>query len=1452
VNQELKVILTLVNNTKEAVKGFQNDLGAIKNSVAQLAGLDTVVGKLDNISGSMKELLTHGKSVADSNKKIEERSLSLAEGLHKAGEAIRFLTGGFLAYEGVRILKEFADTAARGEELSIALSAVAQNAGVSTEEINKTQHALTEMGISSDSAKRSMTLLIRSGVGVGFAQPLAQAAKDLAAVSGADPSSTLQSISRAIETLNGRRLKQFGLLIDQARLFKQAELEFNTTLSDTERRVVLTGEVLLQASKNAGAWEQGLNSAGIQLRRMPTLIEDFKEELGKGLLPVYTEIVRGINQVIEASTEFIRGTHQEGEEVNVFGQKIAKVSPAIRLLADGVKAFFSAIASGINFLSQFKTLLEVIAVLIGTRLAFGTFAALVAKVGATSLGKATLEFLALSKGIKSIADAGAFASLGLELFGAGLLRLVGGPIGALIALIAALGFAIDHYEESARKAGAAGAGAGGIKDRLLESIPVIGVAIAAYRTLLGVYAEYVNKGKGVVNSNTEVSESTKKLIEASKAVIDTTDLLMQKENEANKLRQRLKIGDQNLSEDEKRQLEEQLGAAEKEIDRLTKNQKALIAKRDVAQDHANQEPANAASQKAFEDFQKNINSAITARLSLEEHLKKEQAAAAQVGIAYGERKDAAGRTIGLEIKGTQDVIQKTIELKTALQALAHVSGDVGAAFELSMEQVVGSIRSAKTKIDLQIVKDQAISEFAKQSQARLASGDTGNLTPEQFAAQLKSNLERLAKIETDQTITVEAEEKVRKKHGDDAKFARDKAVAEASAQIAKAGGETEIKNRQEQLRQLEDLDQSFYERGRITVDKFYTDKADFIHRDFELQKQTLQLQLVEASKSPTNETPEQNLQRTAKLKAIQVQIDQLAAKEATAQQKNQLDLTKEREDQERRLRDIDQQRLSIQDSYAGELQQIENQRLDELRTNRALADTEEARATATRINAEFDAKRQQSTTRFLQERADIENQTLALFNADEAALQKIQLDLQQQLTRLGSNLSEDSKITAEKLKQKAAIESQLKALDLAIARTKVLTDLARSQADAFTSAADLLESKGKLSPLEAEGQRNLAILKQVEAAQQDIVALQQKRLGLEQLLLQAQVGGNADEIDGVRRQIAGVDTEINKNIVTVNNLKKSYHDLADTIRDSFTNAFEGLFEGLMNRSKSFFQSLKDFGKSVASDINKVVAKELAQKATSALSSATQGLPGGDLFGFLAKAIGGGNERGTETNPMVVKWSTADQAMKNITKGLFGGGSGAGGILGPDGTSGDDLTSLFGGSSESGGGFFDSFKSAISGLGETLKDAFSGMGSLFASIFSGGGSGGGLFSTLAGFFADGGMISGPGTGKSDSIPAMVSNGEFVVNAEATRRWLPILSAINGGAGLSALAPRLPKYATGGLVNVSPSAASGINGTPMHVTVIQHIQTPDVQSFRKSRDQLALEAQASMRRAARKYS
>lgn len=87
------------------------------------------------------------------------------------------------------------------------------------------------------------------------------------------------------------------------------------------------------------------------------------------------------------------------------------------------------------------------------------------------------------------------------------------------------------------------------------------------------------------------------------------------------------------------------------------------------------------------------------------------------------------------------------------------------------------------------------------------------------------------------------------------------------------------------------------------------------------------------------------------------------------------------------------------------------------------------------------------------------------------------------------------------------------------------------------------------------------------------------------------------------------------------------------------------------------------------------------------------------------------------------------------------------------------------------------------------------GGLLGGLLGGGGGFAAASAVPAVWAASGGYVSGPGTGTSDSIPARLSDGEYVVNARATRRHRGLLEAINSGAAM-------PGFAAGGLVGSIP--------------------------------------------------
>lgn len=142
-------------------------------------------------------------------------------------------------------------------------------------------------------------------------------------------------------------------------------------------------------------------------------------------------------------------------------------------------------------------------------------------------------------------------------------------------------------------------------------------------------------------------------------------------------------------------------------------------------------------------------------------------------------------------------------------------------------------------------------------------------------------------------------------------------------------------------------------------------------------------------------------------------------------------------------------------------------------------------------------------------------------------------------------------------------------------------------------------------------------------------------------------------------------------------------------------------------------------------------------------------------------------------------------------------------------------------------FGDAMKSILKQLIAQLIQA-----AIYATIVAACTGGGGGFaarwsSAFGKGFATGGSVAGPGTGTSDSIPAMLSNGEYVLNAQAVDRLgVPFLNGLNTG--------RLRGFASGGLVGsggvAGYKAERGSNGGQVQsVNLSMNVSAMDAASF-----------------------
>ncbi len=194
------------------------------------------------------------------------------------------------------------------------------------------------------------------------------------------------------------------------------------------------------------------------------------------------------------------------------------------------------------------------------------------------------------------------------------------------------------------------------------------------------------------------------------------------------------------------------------------------------------------------------------------------------------------------------------------------------------------------------------------------------------------------------------------------------------------------------------------------------------------------------------------------------------------------------------------------------------------------------------------------------------------------------------------------------------------------------------------------------------------------------------------------------------------------------------------LKDSLSKPVGSLSDRLSGLFKDMTGSLSSFGNNLASGFA-ALGSSTGSKVGSGLGAL------GSLFGVVEKIAGlvgkSGGGSSEFTNSMSSLFGGADASK--ISSGLSMGGS-------------PSSTSLLGGASGSGG----SWSNWLSGGGGDS-------GSGFAS---------GLFDSLS--FSSGGQVKGPGTATSDSIPARLSDGEYVVNARATQAFgVQNLDRINQG-------------------------------------------------------------------------
>jgi len=152
-------------------------------------------------------------------------------------------------------------TAARTEELGIAMEAVAKATGTSMEELREQEKVMISQGITTQQSRQTLMRFMQSQLDVADASKVARVAQDLAVISGMNSNEATNILTESIASQNTMRLKQFGISKTQEEIFEDYAKTLGKTASELDevgRKEAFVHAIMKEGEKVAGTYEAAM------------------------------------------------------------------------------------------------------------------------------------------------------------------------------------------------------------------------------------------------------------------------------------------------------------------------------------------------------------------------------------------------------------------------------------------------------------------------------------------------------------------------------------------------------------------------------------------------------------------------------------------------------------------------------------------------------------------------------------------------------------------------------------------------------------------------------------------------------------------------------------------------------------------------------------------------------------------------------------------------------------------------------------------------------------------------------------------------------------------------------------------------------------------------------------------------------------------------------------------
>src|SRR3989304_5713102 len=286
--------------------------------------IQIVIDARDRASGVFRNV---GSAANSSAAQITNSTGNITKGVlgaQIAFRALEFAVG--IVRKGIGFFAESLQMGARFAQTEIALKTMAENMGVTTEQIDEMREALAETNTYGMDATETILTFIQTGLqGNVDLNKFVLTAKEFAAAVGVSSKEAIQDFTKAIGTLRPELLENYRIQLSLNNLYSEYAKKIGKTvteLTSQEKRELLIQEIYRQGIAVQGVYAETYKTCGKNLLSLRDAMTNIKEYIGKAFEPALAIVT---NILVKLSKKVIDFFVDNKEEIAKFSDKVAKV-----------------------------------------------------------------------------------------------------------------------------------------------------------------------------------------------------------------------------------------------------------------------------------------------------------------------------------------------------------------------------------------------------------------------------------------------------------------------------------------------------------------------------------------------------------------------------------------------------------------------------------------------------------------------------------------------------------------------------------------------------------------------------------------------------------------------------------------------------------------------------------------------------------------------------------------------------------------------------------------------------------------------------------------------------------------------------------------------------------------------------------------------------------------------